>query len=115
MRGTCFGAKNVERIFGTLAFGDLAFDNFPIMGRDEVSAPTRGVSESVPPGGGGSRVAAAAPRTLSRACHALVEDYDTRARPFTRSEGRLRATGRKRISERARRVVSNSGWVIGYN
>ena len=31
-----------------------------------------------------------------RACRALVEGYDTRARPFTRSEGRLRATGQKK-------------------
>jgi hypothetical protein len=33
MTGTCFGAKNVESILGKLAFGDLAFDNFPSMGR----------------------------------------------------------------------------------
>ena len=31
MRGTCFGAKNVESISGKLAFDDLAFDNFPII------------------------------------------------------------------------------------
>ena len=32
-----------------------------------------------------------------RACRALVEGYDTRARPFyTRSEGRLRVTGHKK-------------------
>ena len=30
-----------------------------------------------------------------RACRALVEGYDTRARPFTRPEGRLRAPGQK--------------------
>jgi len=30
-RGTCFVPKVLECIFGKLAFGDLAFDNFPIM------------------------------------------------------------------------------------
>jgi len=42
-----------------------------------------------------------------------MEGYDTHARPFTRSEGRLRATGQNNLSERARRVVSNSGDVLG--
>ena len=31
MRGTCFGAEDVESMFGKLAFGDLAFDNFLII------------------------------------------------------------------------------------
>ena len=38
MRGTCFGAKNVESIFGKLAFGDLAFDNFPIISAGEAGS-----------------------------------------------------------------------------
>jgi hypothetical protein len=28
----CSGAKNAERVFGKLAFRDLAFDDFPIIG-----------------------------------------------------------------------------------
>ena len=37
------------------------------MGRDEVYGAYKGVSESVPPVGGGALVPAAPPRTLSRA------------------------------------------------
>ena len=48
-----------------------------------------------------------------RVRRALVEGYDTRARPFTRSEGRLRAMGQNTPSERARRVVSNARELIG--
>ena len=44
---------------------------------------------------------------------ALVEGYDTRARPFTRSEGRLRRDRTRIKYERARQVVSNSGAVRG--
>jgi hypothetical protein len=40
-----------------------------------------------------------------RARRALVEGYDTRAHPFTRTEERLPKM--KQLSERARRVVSN--------
>jgi hypothetical protein len=38
-----------------------------VLGRDEVYGSQKGVSESVPPVGGGALVAAAPPRTLSRA------------------------------------------------
>jgi hypothetical protein len=38
-----------------------------VLGRDEVQGNYKGVSESVPPGGGGALVAAAPLRTLSRA------------------------------------------------
>ena len=48
-----------------------------------------------------------------RARRALVEGYDTRARPFTRSEGRLRGRDKKMLSERVRRVVSNFMEVLG--
>jgi len=43
-----------------------------------------------------------------------VEGYDTRARSFTRSEGRLRVPGQEKPSERARRVVSNFVEVLGW-
>jgi len=45
-----------------------------------------------------------------RARRALVEGYDTRTRPFTRSEGRLHATGPKN-SIGARATVGFELWV----
>jgi hypothetical protein len=45
----------------------VACSGVRVLGRDEVYGAYQGVSESVPPVGGGALVAAAPPRTLSRA------------------------------------------------
>ena len=45
----------------------VARSGVPVPGRDEVSGAYKGVSESLPPGGGGALVAAAPIRTLPRA------------------------------------------------